>query len=117
VEAAMAPDSDLGRVAARALHPSALAVAGAEARTVPGVCGKQTRRRAQAGVVLVEGWDVEPPRVAVELAGAEVGLAARVAAQELAAAVRAKVDPVAEDRAVENPVEVGEAVVSAALAA
>jgi hypothetical protein len=40
-----------------------------------------------------------------------------VAAQELAAAVRAKVGPVAEDRAVENPVEVGEAVVSAVLAA
>jgi hypothetical protein len=75
-----------------------------------------------AQVVLVEGWAAaEPARVAVEPAGAEMGaqagLAARVARQERAAAVRAKEGPVAEDRAVEDPVELEEVVGSAVLAA
>ena len=87
-----------------------------------------------AQVVLVEGWEAEPARAAAEPAraaveparaaveparaavGAQAGLAAQVAGQELAAAVRAKVGPAAEDRAVEDPVELEE-VVSAVLAA
>jgi hypothetical protein len=57
----------------------------------------------------------------VERAGAEVevqaDLAARVAGQERAAAVRTKVGPVAEDRAVEDPVKPEEVAVSAVLGA
>ena len=74
-----------------------------------------------AEVELVEGWEGEPAQAPVELAGAEAvaqpGLAARVGGQELAAIVRAEVGPVAEDRAVKEPAELGEVAVSAALAA
>ena len=72
-------------------------------------------------VVLVEGWEAERVQAAVERAGAEVevqaDLAARVAGQERAAAVRTKVGPVAEDRAVEDPVKPEEVAVSAVLGA
>jgi len=127
---AAAQDSDRGRGLARALHPSAPAVAGAEAQTAPGACGKQAKPRAEGAVLaeveLVEGLEAERGRAAVERAGAEVeaqaDLAARVAGQELAAAVRTKVGPVAEDRVVEDrvvedPVEPEEAAVSVVLAA
>jgi hypothetical protein len=80
-----------------------------------------------AQVVLVEGWEAEPARAEVEPArveaeparvevGTQAGLALGVAEQERAAAVRAKVGPVAEDRAVEDPVELEEVVASAVLA-
>jgi len=67
-----------------------------------------------AQVVLVEAWAVELAEAGM---GAQADLAARVARQERPAAVRAKEGPVAEDRAVEDPVELEELVVSAVLAA